>query len=281
VTRVTEFPARIVRRTGAGRAFALAALAAATTALGACSAGQITQTAYMATAVPGVNQTFTVADGNGTESGSVSIRDLSVAFDNPKGYPKGGSAKLQVGIFNDTTAELKVTVTAPGAASAVTLGSGGTAAAASPAPSSASPSASASAAPVASGSASPSTTASAAASPSATSAAPAGPATVTIPSGTYVVFSRDSSTTLTLQGLTTDIKPGDLVRSVAFKFDLGSGLQVTEAPTEAAATVETPSPTPPAESCVFSDGQAVCRVPVTNPTLEQPRVKVSIGGEGE
>jgi hypothetical protein len=271
VTRVTEFPARIVRRTGAGRAFALAALAAATTALGACSAGQITQTAYMATAVPGVNQTFAVADGNGTESGSVSIRDLSVAFDNPKGYPKGGSAKLQVGIFNDTTAELKVTVTAPGAASAVTLGSGGTAAAASPAPSSASPSASASAAPVTSGSASPSTTASAAASP----------ATVTIPSGTYVVFSRDSSTTLTLQGLTTDIKPGDLVRSVAFKFDLGSGLQVTEAPTKAAATVETPSPTPPAESCVFSDGQAVCRVPVTNPTLEQPRVKVSIGGEGE
>ena len=256
MTRVTEFPARIARSKGAGRAFALAALAAATTALGACSAGQITQTAYMAPAVPGANQTFSVADGNGKESGSVSLRNLSVAFDSPKGYPKGGSAKLQVGVFNDTTTELKVTVTAPGAASAVTLGSGGAAAVASPSQPSASPSASA-------------------------SAAPAGPATFTIPSGRFIVFSRDSSQTLSLQGLTNDVKPGDLVQSVAFKFELGSGLQVSQTPTKLAATAETPSPRQPVESCVFADGLAVCRVPVTNPTAEQPRTTASLSGDHE
>ncbi|NUT37709.1 MAG: hypothetical protein HOV79_32085, partial [Hamadaea sp.] len=119
MTRVTEIPARLARK-GVRRAIALAAAAAATAALGACSAGQISETAYMVPAVPGVNQSFSVTTANGTSGGSVSIRDMTLAFD-AHGYKAGGSAPLQLGIFNDTQAELKVTVGVdPAAAASVT-----------------------------------------------------------------------------------------------------------------------------------------------------------------
>jgi len=276
VTRVTELPARLVR-SGTGRAIALAALAAATTALGACSAGQVTQTAYMTSAVPGVSQTFYVNSTNPEQQGgSISVRDLAVVYDTAKGYAKGGSAQLQVGIFNDTPQPLKVTVTAPGAASSVTVGSAG--AAASPSAAEASPSATATARPSAtvSGSASPSATGQP--SPSATSAAASGgPATFTIPSGSFVSFGSGENQALTLQGLTESLKPGDLVRSVNFQFQVGSDLQLNQTPASPAADAD---PTArPSDSCVFANGQAICRVPLSNPLSAQPRNPSVVEGE--
>ncbi|NUR69792.1 MAG: hypothetical protein HOU81_03150 [Hamadaea sp.] len=262
-----------------GRVIALAALAAATTALGACSAGQITQTAYMAPAVPGVNQSFTVTSTDPTQQGgSISLRDLAVVYDTNKGYAKGGSAQLQVGIFNDTPQPLKVAVTAPGAASSVTVGSAGASAQPSKSPS-ASPSATGSASPSAkvSGSASPSATATP--SPSESSAAASGPATFTIPSGSYLSFGQGEGQALTLQGLTEALKPGDLVRSVNFQFTVGSNLQLTQAP--ASPAPETNPELRPRESCVFADNQAICRVPLSNPLSPQPRTSPEVKQEHE
>ncbi|NUO59648.1 MAG: hypothetical protein HOV78_23540 [Hamadaea sp.] len=277
MTRVTEQPARFTRKS-TGRAFALAALAAATTALGACSAGQVTQTAYMAPAVPGVNQTFSVNSTDpAQQGGSVSLRDLAVVYDTNKGYAKGGSAQLQVGIFNDTPQPLKVTVTAPGAASSVTVGAAGATAA---------PTQSPSASPTATGSASPSATVSGSASPSATAkpspsetAAGGGPATFTIPSGSFLSFGQGEGQALTLQGLTEALRPGDLVRSVNFQFTVGSGLQLTQAP--ASPAPDTSPELRPRESCVFANGQAICRVPLSNPLSPQPRASADVKTEHE
>lgn len=274
MTRVTELPARFARKS-TGRAIALAALAAATTALGACSAGQVTQTAYMAPAVPGVNQTFNVNSSNpATQGGSIALRDLAVVYDTNKGYAKGGSAQLQVGIFNDTPQPLKVAVTAPGAAASVTVGKGGASAQPTESPSptaTASPTATGTASPTATGSASPK------ASPSATSAAPSGPATFTIPSGGFVSFGQGEGQSLVLQGLTEALKPGDLVRSVAFQFTVGTDLQLNQTPASPAADA---APTArPNDSCVFANGQAICRVPLSNPLSPQPRASIEVKHE--
>ena len=75
----------------------------AAVALAGCSAGQVAETALKKPSNMGVN-----AD---TTDGSVAIRNLSVVYAGPAGYPAGGNAPLEVAMFNQTDAEIVVTVT--------------------------------------------------------------------------------------------------------------------------------------------------------------------------
>lgn len=260
MTRVTEIPARLASK-GVGRAIALAAVAAATAALGACSAGQISETAYMVTAVPGVNQRFYVNAPDGTTVGSVSIRDMVVAFD-AHGYKAGGDAPLQLSIFNDTETELKVTIGVdPAAAASVTLGSGAPAGHTEESPAAA-PSGSASAEPAA----------------SPTAATPAGgPAVITIPSGRFATLSSEAGRQLMVHGLKEELGPGGVLDGVTFDFQFGSGLTMIASP----AAPQPESTDKPSESCVFTGAAAVCRVPMTNPLSAPPRASAGGGGGHE
>jgi hypothetical protein len=90
---------------------ALATVAVATTGLlGACSAGQVAQTARVQPGVAGVN----LDAPNGRR---VYIRNAAVAYHGPNGYAKASTAPLSLWIFNDT--EHAVTLT--GVAAAVEL----------------------------------------------------------------------------------------------------------------------------------------------------------------
>ncbi len=83
---------------------ALAVVAVGTTGLlSACSAGQIAQTAQVRPGVAGVNQD--APDGR-----RVYVRNVAIEYPGIKGYPQGGSAPLQMWIFNGT--EQTVTLTA-------------------------------------------------------------------------------------------------------------------------------------------------------------------------
>jgi hypothetical protein len=264
------------RRVGL-RAAALAGVTvAAAAAVSGCGTGQVNQTAYMSTAIAGVNQSFAVTapDPENPDGGSISVRDMLVSYPGAEGYKKGGDAPLQVGVFNDTPGTLKVTITAPGTAESVTFKAGAATQASSPeakpSPSepAASASASASAKPRTSASAKPGASASASAStsPSAEPKPPSGPATFTIPSGEFVMLAPAYGKFLLLQGLSKDIKPGDTIGGVTFQFQLDGGLQLVPQPASPA-----PGASPVAESCVFSNGMAVCRAPMGTPASPQPR----------
>jgi len=75
----------------------------AAVALAGCSAGQVAETALKKPSNVGVNAN--------TIDGSVYIRNLSVVYPGPAGYPAGGNAPLEVALFNQTDAEIVVTVT--------------------------------------------------------------------------------------------------------------------------------------------------------------------------
>jgi hypothetical protein len=249
------------------RAAALAGVTvAAAAAVSGCSTGQVNQTAYMDPAIAGVNQSFEVNAPDDQSGGSISLRDMLVTYDGTEGYKKGGDAPLQVGIFNDTTGTLKVTITAPGTAEAVTFKAGAPTQATSPEPkpSPSEPAASASA------SAKPGASASAQPEPSEAPKPPSGPATFTIPSGDFVMLAPQYGKFLLLQGLSKDVKPGDTIGGVTFKFELDNGLQVVQQPA-AVAPEPSPSGSPPSESCVFNGGAAVCRAPLGTPLAAQPR----------
>ncbi|MFD0823806.1 hypothetical protein ACFQ0D_37020, partial [Micromonospora zhanjiangensis] len=108
-------------------ALAGAAATAATLLLSGCGAGQIAHTAEMAPTVPGANAQTT--DGN------YKIRNLLLAYPGEKGYPAGGNAPVEVGIYNDSHSPVTVKVTVAGARSVVLSGgaapSGGASASAS------------------------------------------------------------------------------------------------------------------------------------------------------
>lgn len=272
MTRETEFPGPRTRRTGLRAAALAGVVAAAAAGLSACGTGQINQTAYMAPTVSGVNQTFSVTDGGGVSRGSVSVRDLLVSYNGLEGYKAGGDAPLQVGIFNDTTAELKVTVTAPLAAKSVVFKTGPAtkesvppvptepAAPESSTPSPANPKNSAS--PKAGASQSPK-----ASEPSPEPQPPAGPAAITIPSGQFMVLSPQGGKFLLLQDLTKDVQPGHTVDGITFDFQLTDGLQVVPQPARPA-----PGASAIPVSCQFESNAAVCRAPVATPVSPVPRV---------
>lgn len=265
------------RRVGLRAAVLAGVTVAAAAAVSGCSTGQVNQTAYMTPSVAGVNQSFAVDAPEGEQDGSISLRDMLVTYDGTAGYKKGGDAPLQVGIFNDTTATLKVTVTAPGTAESVTFKAGAPTQGTSLEPA-ASPSAEASASPSASASASakPRTSASAQPEPSEKSQPPGGPATFTIPSGDFVVLAPQFGKFLVLQGLSKDLKPGDTITGITFQFQLDGGQQVLPQPAAPA-----PGASPVSESCVFNGSAAVCRAPVGTPFAALPRQVPSGGAEHE
>lgn len=179
-------------------------------ALAACGTGQISQTADTKTAVGGLNAELT------TNQGSYKLRNLEVSFKDG-GYKAGGTAPVEVTLFNDTTESVTVTVTSDGAR-AVTLFDSSKP--------SASPSASESIGP------GPSTGPNGAEqTPSAgpgtplpdvtpTSLPPAGsPATFEIPANGYISLTRAAGSYLQLVGLTKPLTFGDTVNMT---FDFGS-----------------------------------------------------------
>ena len=87
-----------------------AATAAAVT-LSGCGAGQIAETALKNPSVYGSNAQ--------SADGSLLVRGLAVAYSSPEGYPSGGSAPLEVHLFNQTRQPMTVTISSvPSAAQA-------------------------------------------------------------------------------------------------------------------------------------------------------------------
>jgi hypothetical protein len=170
---------------------------AATVALLAsgCGAGQTAGTSLVMPAVPGANAQAEVVDSTGTPLGAVAVRNVLVAYKDPRGYPRGGTAPLDVRIFNDTTRQVTVVVSSPGAASVTLTGSAA-----------ATPSGPAPAAP-----------------------APAGaPARLTIPANGFAALAPGQARYLQLVGLTAALPPG---ASVPLTFDFGGGVTIkVEAP---------------------------------------------------
>ncbi|HEY2949917.1 MAG TPA: hypothetical protein VGJ53_16210 [Micromonosporaceae bacterium] len=193
------------------------ALAAALLASG-CGAGQIAATANVAPAVPGANGEAQLTDASGVSAGTVSVRNVLVVYKDPKGYPKGGTAPLDVHIFNDTSGDVTVTVSSPAAASVVLTGSAGASASASPGAPSAQPSAS----------------------------PPAGqPARLTIPAQGFAVLNPDQARSLRLVGLTEALPAGS---SVPLAFDFGGGVTIKVDALVAPPLSPLPRETPQSES---------------------------------
>lgn len=237
------------------RPLAGAALVAAGLLLAGCSVGQIAETARKNPSVPGANADRQLTDANGLV-GSVSVRDVLVAYQDPKGYRRGGDAPLDARVFNDTTGPMtvRVTVARPGTGSGVdspqvveagsvslvggaTPGvSPGTSPGASPSgltasgpavgnPSPDVPNAGPGASGPAAASGSPAASAGAGSAGPDGSAGAGTPATFDIPAGGMVVLSRAAGRYLLLTGLRDHLTPGE---SVPLVFRFSNGRQTAE-----------------------------------------------------
>jgi hypothetical protein len=92
-----------MRSLGTRRAALLAGVATvAAVALAGCSAGQIAETSLKRPSNQGVN-----ADNSNM---TVAIRNLAVTYNGTTGYPKGGSAPLELGLYNQTTQPITVLI---------------------------------------------------------------------------------------------------------------------------------------------------------------------------
>lgn len=213
----------VTRSSGRIRRTALACGTAAAAALLAagCSAGQVAETARKAPSAPGANGQATVSDTAGAAVGTVSVRDVQVVYKDSAGYPPGGTAPLDVRIFNDTSQEVTVDVSSP-AADSVVLTVGAAAPTRAPEPAeSASPDASGSPNPSSTAEPGPSTEPSPSAKPSPSAAGE--PARLTIPAGGFVVLNPNQARYLQLTGLTKRLPPGG---SVPLVFDFGKGVTI-------------------------------------------------------
>ncbi|GIG58689.1 hypothetical protein Lfu02_30610 [Longispora fulva] len=216
----------MTRLTTAIPAFALGVAAVALTA--GCSAGQISQTSSQVAAVPGANRDIELKDSHDLLVGRVSLRDVMVQY-SEKGYPKDGTAPLQIRIINDSPFAVKLCAVTSESGT-VAKASGGIV----PPSAAATPSNSASAAPTAGASASASAsaapTASAVASPSA-SAAPVAAGgcelNITVPGQGYTQLLPGQLTYLQLTKLTDELKPGVVARGFTFTFQDSKGKSVT------------------------------------------------------
>lgn len=209
----------------------LAGTAAATTLLmSGCGAGQIAETAAKASSIPGVNADLNTADG------SYKIRNLLVAYKDPKPYPAGGNAPLSVAIFNETNKEVTVKVTSDGARSVVVASPGSTPTPTQP-PATSTPSAAGSVSPShsitrqpserATESQSPRPTGSPQPIPSATVTPSGAPTSIRIPANGFVVLNPSGGSFLQLEGLNAALRPGQAVNLV---FDFDGKQIVTTAP---------------------------------------------------
>jgi hypothetical protein len=237
------------------------AAAVAAVALAGCSAGQIAETSLKKPSTYGVN--VDNADG------SVLLRGVAVTYGSIKGYPAGGTAPVELSLFNETSAPISVQISSEpltgadpsqGVVSAKLLAlvgpapSAGASAgpaeveptgsrnAARPLPTESDPAAAASNDPSAEPSASPTAKSSVkssakpgvepSADPSAsptTDLSTARPAQITIPALESVVFRPGDAQTLQLLGLSGPLVPGNSVNLV-FKFSNGVTPLVLQAP---------------------------------------------------
>lgn len=83
-------------------ALGMGVAAVAAIALTGCSSGQIAETALIVPATDGVNTQ--------NSDSSVAIRNLLVAYPGVEGYPAGGSAPIEVALYNETAQPLTVAV---------------------------------------------------------------------------------------------------------------------------------------------------------------------------
>src|SRR4051794_18198658 len=91
----------VMRSLGTRRAALVAGVATvAAVTLAGCSAGQVAETALKRPSNMGVNAE--------NSNQSVAIRDLAVVYNGTEGYPAGGAAPLQVGLYNNTPSEITV-----------------------------------------------------------------------------------------------------------------------------------------------------------------------------
>lgn len=220
--------------------------AAGSMLLSGCGAGQIAETAAKASSIPGVNAEVKAAGG------SYLIRNLAVAYRDPKGYAAGSNAPVEVAIFNETDKPVTVRITSDGARAVVLTG-----ATAAPAPSAATPTPSGS-----EGSASPGSIIGPTEEPTVTrsprptgspeplptpSVPPAGPANIEIPARSFVLLNRTGGRFLQLEGLNEQLAPG---QSVDLTFDFNGQRFSTPVP------VTVPLSPAPVGSPVVEEGGA-------------------------
>jgi copper(I)-binding protein len=178
-------------------------LVAGLLAVSACSAGQDTQTSHQVAAVPGANASAGPAGGDI----SVALRDLTVVYKDPKGYPAGADAPLAVRLFSQGGQAVSLIGASSDAAQAVVLAGGGTAPTV--------------------GATEEVATASPGASPAAAAQPPAGESTfeVKIPAAGYTLLVPGSGPHLVLNKLKMPLVPGDSV-NVTFTFSDGATVTV-------------------------------------------------------
>lgn len=230
-------------------ALLLAAVGAAGTLLvSGCGAGQIAETAAKAPSVPGVNAEVDV------EGGSYKIRNLVVGYRDPKGYPAGSNAPLEMVLFNDTDEPVTVTFSTDSARALVLASASALPTPPAGAPTPGGPEASASGGaevgptdePTATRT--PRPTGSVQPLPTASAEAPAGASPrVEIPARSFAMLNRTGGRFLQLEGLNEELRPG---QSVNLQFDFGGQRFSTEVP------VTVPlSPAPVASPVVEGEGE--------------------------
>ena len=217
---------------------AASALLVGAVVLSACSAGQITGTSLQVPPIQGVN-------ANAGPDGTIALRNVLIPYNGTDGYPRGGTAPLEVRIFNNGTQPVTlVRVTAGDAAAGVTL-----AGVSQPQPLEPSPTPP----PAESPGESPSPTAPV--TPDATPPTPAEPPgqgtfAIEIAPGSYVLLVPGEDQYLQLVGLSEPLPPGSSV-PVTFQFRDGGTTTVT------------------------------VQVPMGLPTTPLPRPTLAVPGEGE
>ncbi|HEX7746053.1 MAG TPA: hypothetical protein VF462_12420 [Micromonosporaceae bacterium] len=190
--------------------------AAGSLLLSGCGAGQIAQTAAKAPAVPGVNAQIDAAGG------SYMIRNLVVSYRDPKGYPAGSNAPVEVAIFNETDTPVTVRVTSDSARAVVLAGATALPTPPAAAPTPGGPAASASGGGIVNPTEpptvtrSPKPTGSVQPLPTPSSVPAGGPANLEIPARSFVLLNRTGGRFLQLEGLNQELRPG---QSVNLTFD--------------------------------------------------------------
>ncbi len=210
---------RSIRR----RAALLAASAAvAAGLLSGCGAGQDTQTENQQPTTRGANAQ--------SEDGLIRLRELSIAYRDPKGYPAGGNAPVKVYIANAGTTAVRLVGVTSNAGAVVLTGPG--VAQASPSPATSAPSSPGASAPVSprpggSPGASPggSPGGSPTASPSSASPSPSAPVgtsqiNLEIPADGFALLTPERPRYLLLTRLAEPLHPVDTIE-LTFRFDNG------------------------------------------------------------
>jgi hypothetical protein len=247
-----------MRTPGTRRAAQLAGAATvAVVALAGCSAGQVAATAIVQSAITGVD-----AQAVG---GSVLIRNLQVPYNGTLGYPAGGTAPLELSLYNQTQGPVTVLIssrpprTAGGSQQVVWARQVGLVGGSPTTPSSAAPEPSGSrppATPISDASdqvEQPSTPPSTLPTPSAVASAPAAtpdaqPARITLPAFGSATFLSGGRQTVQAIGLSDRLIPGTSVNLV---FEFSSTPQQLEVPAPVAV------PLTPASRLPASPGENV------------------------